>query len=276
MKENEMSFKENLLKKIRIDETAKKVKDSVGHPDSRRIDKSLMRGLLEMGQRIYRKERDLDLYVSGSPDTGEGNILVLDNDLTIYKTSAEDVALRKSPTVKEMVSIRNAIRILNDSDVVISKKEASVETVRKECINLLDLSFDESDIEMIAKDGLASLESAYTEGVIEALSLFGELLGYVSPPKALQISQHNLIGRLSEKQSGETLFGPIVLYSLIHNTLRLIADEINCSDKEKIVFVQQVAAGKVKASKEGADVFDYLREAVIRRAAIRDIFPKEI
>jgi len=66
------------------------------------------------------------------------------------------------------------------------------------------------------------------------------------------------------------------LYSLIHNTLRLIADEINCSDKEKIVFVQQVAAGKVKASKEGADVFDYLREAVIRRAAIRDIFPKEI
>ncbi len=255
-----MSFKENLLKKIRIDETAKKVKDSVGHPDSRRIDKSLMRGLLEMGQRIYRKERDLDLYVSE-----EGNILVLDNDLTIYKTSAEDVALRKSPTVKEMVNIRNIIKILNDSDVVISKKETSVETVRKECINLLDLSFDESDIEMIAKEGLASLEGRYTEGVIEALSLFGEMLGYVSPPKALQISQNNIIGIQTEKQSGEALFGPIVLYSLIHNTLRLIEEEINCSDKEKIVFVQQVAAGKVKASKEGADVFEYLREAVIRR-----------
>lgn len=261
-----MSFKENLLKKIRIDETAKKVKASVGTPDSgRRIDKNFMRELLETGQRIYRKERDLDLYVNGSPETGEGDILVLDNDLAIYKTSAEDLAMRKSPTVKEMVNIRNIIKILNDSDVVISKKEASVETVRKECVALLDLSFDESDINMIAKEGLASLEGRYTEGVIEALSLFAELLGYVSPPKALQISQYHIVGRLAEKAKGEILFGPLILYSLIHHTLRLIEEEISCSNKENIERVRQIAVGKVKASKEGSDVFDYLKEAVMRR-----------
>ena len=134
-----MAFKENILKKIAINKTAKQVIHSIGPPDSgRKVDKAAMRQLLEMSPYTYRKERGLDLYLEDI-ESEKKKILVLDNDLAIYHTHIEDVALRKSPTVKEMISIRNAIKILSDSDVVTSKKEASVKTIQRECIEKLDI-----------------------------------------------------------------------------------------------------------------------------------------
>ena len=112
-----MSFKENLLKKIQIDRLADRVSASLKPREDGvvKVDKSAMQQLLEMASYRHLHERDLDLYIS--PDTTR--ILVLDNELARYATSVEDVALRKSPTLKEMLSIRNAIKILNDSDVVV-------------------------------------------------------------------------------------------------------------------------------------------------------------
>ena len=49
--------------------------------------------------------------------------------------------MRKSPTIKEMISIRNAFKIINDKDVKISTKDESLKTIQKECIDLIDLSF---------------------------------------------------------------------------------------------------------------------------------------
>ena len=59
-----MSFKENLLKKIKIDRISKVVFASIGTPDSgKKIDKEKMRELLEMSPYKFRHERDLDLYI---------------------------------------------------------------------------------------------------------------------------------------------------------------------------------------------------------------------
>ena len=83
----------------------------------------LRRSLLEMSPYRYQKERDLDLFIEkidGQPD----NILVLDNELPIYRTTVEDVVIRKSPYTKEMLRIGNIIKILRDSDVKISRREA--------------------------------------------------------------------------------------------------------------------------------------------------------
>ncbi len=260
-----MSFKENLLKKIEIDKMAKTVLSSIGPIGSgRKVDKETMRRLLEMSPYKFRRERDLDLYIQ-QVDEEIGKILVLDNDLAIYNTTPEDVVLRKSPIIKEMLSIRNIIKILSDSDVVVSKKEESVETIRKECIEPLDLSFEESDIEEIEKDGSASLERGYTEGVIESLSLFTELLGYSPAPKVFKISNHKIIGALTKKESGEIMFGPIVIYNMIHNYIKLIDDKIGSFDKEKIEYMHEVASGKEKASGEGAYVFEYLKKAVLKK-----------
>ncbi len=259
-----MSFKENLLTKIKIDRLAAKVIASIGPVEGgRKVDKEAMRSLLEMSPYQYQKARDLDLYVQNI-DQEKKKIFVLDNELPIYKTTIDDVAMRKSPLIKEMASIRNMIKILKDSDVKICRKEESVRAIQAECIAPLDLSFNESDIDQIAKDGQASFERDYPDGVLECLDLFAELLDYKPAPKAFQLSRHKIIGELTPKASGEVLYGPMIIYSQIHGNLKLIGEQISSFDKTKIELVQQIAAGKQKATFEGAEVFEYLKNKVLK------------
>jgi len=260
-----MSFKENLLKKIQIDQLTQTVLQSIGAPDSGlKIDRNTMRSLLEMSPYEYRKVRDLDLYIR--KDEGQKDkILVLDNELPIYRTTVDDVAMRKSPYTKEMVKIRNIIKILKDSDVKISIKQDSVKAIQKECIEQLDLSYNEADIEQIAREGAAAMENGYAEGVKESLLLFADLLGYQPPPKAFDIRHREIYGTLTSKKAGEMLFGPTVIYSLIDNSLKLIEEPISSFDKPKLEFFQQVAAGKQKASVEGAETFEYLKKVVVNK-----------
>jgi hypothetical protein len=261
-----MSFRENLFKKIEIDQLSNKVLNSIGPPQSdRQVDKDAVRQLLEMSPYRYQRERDLDLYIH-KDQTAREKILVLDNELPIYDTTIEDVAMRKSPYIKEMVSIRNAIKILKDSDVKISIKQDSVQTIQKECIDLLDLSFNKSDIDEIAKNGAASLDNSYADGVTESLTLFAELLSYQPPPKIYQSRHHKIVGALTQKESGETIYGPTAIYSLIDNAIKMIEEPISSFDKRKIEFFQQVVQGNEKASIEGPAVFQYLKDAVLNKS----------
>ena len=259
-----MSFKENLLRKIRIKQSARQVLASIGPAEGgQKIDKDAMRDLLEMSPYQYRQERDLDLYIEKG-DGGPDRILVLDNELPIYQTTVEDVLIRKSPYIKEMTKIGNIIKILKDSDVKVSRKEDSVRAVEKECIGRLNLAFEASDIQEIADEGKTSLENGYAEGVKESLALFSDLLGYQPPPKGFQVRHHEISGALAEKSAGEFIYGPIVIFSLVDNSLRLISDPISSFDKPKIEFFQKVAEGKEKASVEGKEVFTYLEKEVMR------------
>jgi hypothetical protein len=259
-----MSFKENLLKKIKINQSAKQVIASIGPIDSgRKIDKKIMRKLLETAGYHYQRKRDLDLYIEDI-NAEKTRILVLDNDLAIYNTSVYDVAMRKSPTVKEMMNPFNVVKILKDSDVVMSKKEDSVKTIQQEYIAHLDLTFTATDIDDIINDGRASLDNAHADGVTECLELFAELLNYRSAPMVFGIHHHKIVGKLVRKETGEDLFGPMVLYNMTYNTLKLVEQQIGSYDKEKIKFIQDVAGGKEKASLEGPDVFQYLKSAALQ------------
>jgi len=261
-----MSFKDNLLKKININQLSGKVLASIGSAESGlKIDKDAMRSLLEMSPYQYRKERDLDLYIQ-KLDGEQSRILVLDNELPIYETTVEDVLIRKSPYTKEMLSIKNAIKILRDSDVKISRKEASLESVQKQCIDTLDLAWETADIEAIAKEGANSLENNYADGVVESLALFAELLGYRPPPKAFRIRHHEIFGALTEKQNGEFRFGPAAILSRITNSLVMVEDTVSSFDKGKIAHYLKIAQGEEKASLEGADVFQWLQDAVLKQA----------
>ncbi|MBW2585163.1 MAG: hypothetical protein JRE36_16810 [Deltaproteobacteria bacterium] len=264
-----MSLKDNLLKKITINQLSRKIMASFGPPESGlKIDKDAMRSLLEMSPYQYQKERDLDLYIE-ELDGEHSRILVLDNELPIYKTTVEDVLIRKSPYTKEMLSIKNIIKILKDSDVKLSRKEASLKTVQKECIDRLDLTYEASDID--ANEGADSLENGYAEGVVESLSLFAELLGYQPAPKAFRIRHHEIWGAVTEKEDGEILYGPVVVFSLVNNSLALLEEKISSFDKAKIEFFQQVVQGKEKAPIEGVDVFRYLKKTILKQKPI----PKE-
>jgi hypothetical protein len=259
-----MRFKENLQKKIRIDRLARAVIDAMGPPGSgRKIDKTAMTSLLDMSPYEYRRERDLDLYIR---EIGEDapRILVLDNELPIYRTTAADVVLRKSPTVREMVNISNVVKILSDKDVKESKKEDSVKTVQDACLEGLDLSFSPADIQGIAADGRTALEAGDPDGVEETLALFSELLGWTRLSDALPIGGQHIVGRKEEVRPGETLYGPMVLYDPRRNVLRLVKGPIGGLDKPALDGLQRMAAGKEKADLEGPDVLDDLSDAVLQ------------
>jgi hypothetical protein len=259
-----MSYKENLLKKIEIDRLADRVIDSIGAPDSgRKVDKEAMRGLLEMAGYTHRRERDLDLYLE-SNGAEKGPVLVLDNGLALYDTTVEDVVLRKSPFIKEMVSIRNIIKILNDKDVVVSRKQASVEHVRDACLKGLDLAHTAADIDDIAIDGKASLESRYADGVLEVLAMFGEILGFQPPPRAFEVRHHDIIGALIQAAGGDIRFGPVVSYGRMNNEIKLIDRQLSARDNEDIEYFKGVVTENAKAAAEGADVFDWLKQAVLK------------
>lgn len=260
-----MSFKENLLNKIRIDKMAQIVISSMRATESgSKTDKETMRGILAMSSYHSRRERDLELFTQ---DAGSDiqNILVLDNELPFYNTTVEDVVLRKSPTLKEMISIRNARKILNDTDVLICKKGDSVKFFQNELIAMLDLSFDKSDLQEIEKDGIASLERGYADGLIETLELYSELLGFSPLPKDFMISNNIIIGQSDTKESGETRYGPFFIYNIINNTIKLFDEKIGIPDKDKIELLHMTASGKAKASMEGSAVFQYLTDAVLSK-----------
>lgn len=257
-----MGFKENLLKKMEIDRTAVRIAASMGPPGSgRRIDKALARGLLAEARGEKMIERDLELYRL-APREGQARILVLDNDLPIYATTPADVVLRKSPTVKEMLNVRNVFKILNDADVLVSKKEASIQSLREEALAGLDLHFEAADIEGIYNDGRASLESHYAAGIEETLQIFAELLGYGPPPAALRRDHCLIIGRPSTPP-GET-FGPSVLFDRMHFALRLIEAAVLLKEAAAVTRYQKTAAGEVGADATGAEALAYLRDAVMQ------------
>lgn len=261
-KGHSMAFKENLLKKIQIDRLTDKVKRSLIPKGTIKIDKDAIKELLGMVPYKHKNDRFMDLFVKKSDDP-QPEILVLDNELPLYKTTIEDVLLRKNPTLKEMISIKNAIKILNDSDVVISKKEDTVEILKKECLALLDLNYNAADIETIKKDGIAHLENWETDQVIDCFYMFTELLGYQIIPPFLKIEKIMFSGLKNYIEEKET-FGPILIYDVTHNVIKFLNEKINAQNKEKTNHVKNVAVGKEKCELEGTDVFEHLAELVVK------------
>jgi hypothetical protein len=262
-----MAFKDNLLQKIRIDQLAAQVLASIAPEGAEsKLDKTAMRQLLSLSPFSHRRERDLDLYVQ---DTGarEPDVLVLDNELPIYRTTIADVAMRKSPDVAEMVKPRNIVKILRDSDVKIHRKAESLKAVQAACIARLDLSFTPEDINDIRRDGIASLESHYADGVNEALALFAELLGYRPPPKPFNIPHCTIYGAVYRRESGEDRLGPAVIYSRVRNDLQLTEETFGSLEKETIERFHAMAAGRQTAAVRGAEVFEHLQQAVLSSRA---------
>ena len=257
-----MAFKDNLRKKLEIDDLVRRIKATMGPTESgRRIDKTLVRNLLAEGHYEKIVERDLELY--RLPPKGDNpRLLVLDNDLPIYSTAVEDVVLRKSPIVKEMLNIRNVMKILNDADVVTSKKETSLETLREELVRALDLRFTKDDIEDLVYDGRSALENSYVEGVQETLRLFAELLGYAAPPKALQ-RPHTTIWGFPGGRSGQRRFGPLVIYDPMHHSLKRIQKPIDLSDPDDLQRFEAVVSKSAAPDQEGEAVFEVLGQSVL-------------
>lgn len=259
-----MGFADNLRQKIAVKQLARQVIGSWGPPDNpRRMDRKAMEALLAMSTLTHRRERDLDLYYREQAD-GKPLVLVLDNELKLYHTDIDDVILRKSPTVKEMVSIRNAIKILNDKDVTVSRKADTVRWLQNELIDALDLSFTSEDIDQLARDGRSALANNYGEGVVDLLTLFAELLGYSQAPRAFEILHCRIWGGIQENPAGHLVLGPTVIFNQINNHLSFVQKPANDRDPEDLQRISDIAQGKIEADANGEAVWDTLAKEVLK------------
>lgn len=258
-----MSFIDNLRQKIAIDAMAAAVIVSLRPPGSERhVDREKMIALLEMAGYQHLHRRDLDFYLPDG-DVSRNEVLVLDNDLPRYLTSVEDVEMRKSPTVKEMVNLRNIRKILSDTDVVVSKQADTVNHVQKICLAGLDLAWQPTDIREIAAAGARSLENKYADGVIDSLTLFSELLGFAPPPKALRVPHHVISGQTQTLGGIPVAYGPLVVFSRIDHALRLIETAVRIEDAEQRQAAVAAITGKTESTVQGHGVFDWLVERVL-------------
>lgn len=261
-----MGFKEELLRKIRILTLSRAVQSTIGPVGSGlKVDKNAMRDLLGMAGYGARKERDLELYVKEDV-RGETRVFVLDNELPVYRTTVADVALRKSPTVKEMISIRNAIRILNDSDVLISKRSESLAALTDDLLNALDLRYGRADVDSLAVEGSSALERHDADGVQEILLLFAELSGYVPPPGIFRMEGQTVWGRVVRDREEITGFGPVVLFDAPDNRLCYREALFSSRDPDLKDQLHMFAQGRDKRSVAGAAVFEQLADNAMAAA----------
>jgi hypothetical protein len=210
-----MSFKENLKAKITLDALLRKLTSTIREtPGQRRLDKGRAQELLEMTDLEPKKVRDLDLYVR--PLEGETmEVLVFDNELPIYHTTVADVALRKSPVWKEIFSIRNIKKVMDDKDVIVSKGKESLNRLYDDALARLDLSYTGDDLALLVEDARRGLEQKSLEQIQESFDLFFTLLHF--QPVSLGILQDDIEVFARPKANGgvtKTFEYPIPSFSM--------------------------------------------------------------
>ena len=260
-----MSFKENLLQRIELERLAFKVIASLGTEQERhRIDKEAMRAILELSPYRYLHERDLDLYVKDAGGVLK-MILVLDNELPIFRSTVKDVVVRRSPRTLEMWKISTIRKILVDSDIKVSTRKESVEKVLQDTVARLDLTYTEKDIKDLAREGMAWLAGSEAPGVTEILTLFAALLGYRKPPEYFGLDQTTSYGIAAFGPDKNVVIGPLFLYRPADNTLLWFDKTVSRSDRQQMELLSAIAAGRKSVPVRGDAVFEKLLANVLEQ-----------
>jgi hypothetical protein len=162
-----------------------------------------------------------------------------------------------------MWKISTIRRILVDADIKISTRQDSVATVLKDAVAQLDLTYTDTDIEDLAREGMAWLAGKEAQGVGKTLALFAELLGYKKPPKYLGLDATVCYGVATPGKGKDTVFGPLFLYRPEDNTLLWIDKSFSRIDKQQMEFLRAVAGGQESVPVRGDAVFEKLRSDVL-------------
>jgi len=260
-----MSFAQQLEQKIRVDKLCRNVAGTLGASGSgAKIDKPSMRELLTYSQASLRHERDLELYLWPTAG-GKSDILVLDNEIAIFAdTTVEEVCIRKSPLIKEMFF--NVVKILyNGKNVVRSRRKDTLTAVREKCLGLMDLSFDQRDIDGIRQEAARALDDLDSDGVHKAVKLFSELLEYEDTPLSLGSPDVIAKGALLYDEKGKILFGPSVLYQSQANRLVWVEEQMNLQEKENRETLLSAALRNKPVKAQGEAVFTILADKVAEK-----------
>ena len=164
-----------------------------------------------------------------------------------------------------MWNFRTIRNILVDSDIKMSTTGKSVQTVLRDAVEQLDLTYTDTDIENLAREGMAWLAGSDANGVGKSLALFGALLGYQKPPKYFGLDHTVSYGVSASGPDNDAVFGPLVLYRPADNTLAWIDQSFSRSDREQMKFLRSVATGQKSVPMTGDAVFEKLQANVLEQ-----------
>jgi hypothetical protein len=261
-----MSFKENLKTKIKIDRLLQKLISTIREPPGRRwVDKVLTQELLETTDLEHKKFRDLHLYIR--PLVGEiMEVVVFDNELPIYHTTLDDVALRKSPYWQEIFSIRNIRKIMNDQDVIISKGKESLKRIHANAMALLDLTYTRDDMALLLEDARSGLERKSIGQIQESLDLFVDLLDF--EPLLLDVLERDLqvFSRPGHKNGSVPAFKHLILFDEETLFLGLKKEAFSPESDLDLAWVMQYVRGEKTADLQGIEVFELLADLALEKS----------
>jgi len=251
-----MSFKDALREKMTLDRMAAEAEQALPlvRKEYQIIDKDLVRRFLEHTPYKRRQLRDLELYSRGGDGRAE-EVLVLDNELPLYRNVApEEVAMRRSPELKELFHVGNVRKIMSDRDILIARGRQAVAYIHDEAVSGLDLSYGEGDVREIVEAGKSALAAGDGGGLWGNLEMLFELLGYQEMDK---VGEQRLFGR--PEPAG---YRDVVMLREGRPALKLKEGLFSPEDDEAMEELGEVAAGTRPADAEGADVLGLLgREA---------------
>jgi hypothetical protein len=255
-----MSFKENLKVKIKLDRLLQKLVATIREPPGKRwLNKVLTQELLEMTDLEYKKVRDLHLYIR-SLEGAIIEVLVLDNELPIYHTTVDDVALRKSPYWQQIFSIRNIRKIMNDQDVIISKGKESLKRLHANALALLDLSYTRDDLALLLEDARRGLEQESIAEIQECLDLFFTLLDFQAVSLGMLEQELQLFARPKANGGAVPAFEHLVLFNEENLSLGLNKGAFSPQNDSDLAWVLKCARGEEHPDLQGIDVFVFLAE----------------
>jgi hypothetical protein len=261
-----MSFKENLKAKIKLDRLLQKLVATIREPPGKRwLDKVLTQELLEMTDLEYKKVRDLHLYIR--PLEGAiMEVVVFDNELPIYHTTVDDVALRKSPYWQQIFSIRNIKKIMNDQDVMISKGKESLKRLHANAMALLDLSYTGDDLTRLLEDARRGLEQKSIAEIQESLDLFFTVLDFQAVSLGMLEQELQLFARPKPNGGAVPAFEHLVLFNEENLSLGLKKGAFCPQNDFDLAWVLKCARGEEHPDLQGIDVFVFLAELAEKKA----------
>jgi len=261
-----MSFKENLKTKINLDRLLQKLISTIREPPGKRwVDKVLTQELLDLTDLKHEKVSYLHLYIR--PLEGEiMEVLVFDNELPIYHTTVADVALRKSPHWKQMISIRNIKKIMNDQDVIISKGKESLKRLHANALALLDLTYTRDDLTLLLEDARQGLDQKSIAQIQESFDLFFELLDF--QPVSLGVLEQDLQIFAGPKLNDGAVpaFEDLILFDEKTLSLGLKKGAFSPQSDLALAWVIKYARSEELADLKGIDVFKFLVELALNNA----------
>ncbi len=248
---------------MRLDSLLKKIlstfKDKPGSPE---LDKELVRNLLDMTGFKKKKVRDLDLYVTSMADEIM-DIAVLGNGLTIYRTTLDDIAVRKNPYWQEVFSISNIKKIMSDKDIIINKGKKSLERLYADALSLLDLTYSKDDIILLLEDARIGLEQKSIAEIQESLDLFVALLGFKKVFFGGLTQNLHLYAGIELSGSGVPTYKPVILFDKKKMYLGMKKKAFRPRSDGDLAWFIKYTMKKEEADIEGEDVFKCLSELAL-------------